>query len=525
MKLWIRTATLLTLFAALAACGGPASGPGGPGGPGGPDTGITGVTVTPSTGTVAVGSTLALSAAVQPADANQSVTWTTSSTAVATVAANGVVTGVGPATVTITATSVADPSRSASATLEVFCETYTALNLPTFVNTDTTVPPGCHDLAGTKRIVDGATLTFQGPAVIRATNDSTGIRVENGTLLSLGEAATPIRFTAQNANPGAWHGFRILPGTSGNELRHTTIEYAGRYTNTFHARGGGSLFTGVRVEPNASVTLDSVTIRRTSTGTGAGTEYVAALFIEREATVTMLGENRFVENQGPGVAVTASQLHMLSADADYGAALAANDENVVVVNDDDTAAPPLVTGSRAWPALNVPYRVVRPATIDGPGTVITIAPGARFEFETNAGIRVQNAATLRAIGGATSAERIVFTGAQATAGAWPGFHVNTTATNEIRNTDIEFAGQNSTSFNPVGGDGISTSVRVGDGVGVGTGGGQAASLTFVGNVVRQSAGSGIRLEHPSTSITPAVDQLTAQNTFLSIADADVDDAR
>lgn len=516
MKLWTRHATMLVLLTALAACGGQGAGPGGPGTGGGTD-----VIVTPATGTVAVGGTLALSA-------NQAVTWSTSSTSVATVNANGLVTGVGPATVTITATSQADPSRSASATLEVVCQTYSADALPGTISSDLTVPPGCHDLAGIKRVTSGATLTFEGPAVVRATNADAGIRVQDGTLRTLGEEATPVRFTSQSATPGSWHGFGIENGTSGTVLRHTTVEYAGRYSNAFHRRGGGSLFTGVRVEPNASATLDSVTIRRTGTGTGSGTEYVAGLFLERTANVTMTGDNRFIQNEGPGVALTASQLHMLSADADYGAAPAANVDNVVVVNDDSTSAPPVVTGSRSWPALNVPYRVVRPATIDGAGTVVTIAPGARFEFAADAGIRVQNEATLRAIGGSDAAERIVFTGTQASAGAWPGIHVNTTAANEIRNTDIEFAGQNSLSFNAVGGGGIQTSVRVGDGVGVGAGGGQAATLTFVDNVVRQSAGSGIRLEHPSTSTTPAtVAQLVDQNDFQSatIAGADVDDAR
>ena len=513
MKHWIRHAALLTLLAALAACGGSASGPGGTG------AGITGVTVTPASGTVSVGGTLALSASVEPAGANQAVNWTTSTTAVATVDANGVVTGVGPATVTITATSQADPSRSASATLEVVCTTYTALNLPTFINTDTTVPPGCHDLDGTKRVTEGVTLTFQSPSVVRAVSDTTGIRAEVGTLQTLGTEATPIRFTASTATPGSWHGFLVYPNGVAT-LAHTTIEYAGNYANAFHL---GNFNSGIRVQRDGTLTLDTVTIRATQ---AEATRRAAGLFVERDATVTMSGENRFIENQRHGVAVTASQLHMLSPDSDYGAAPAANTDNVVLVNDDDTSTPPIVTGTRTWPALNVPYRFARATVIDGVSTLVTIAPGARFAFAEDAGIRVQGGAGLRAVGAAD--DRIVFTGVTETAGTWPGFHINTTnPANELRFTQIEFAGQNSLSFNPVGGGGITTSVRVGDGVGEGTGGGQAASLTFVDNVVRQSAGSGIRLERSDTTITPAVAQLPAQNDFQSatIADDDIDDAR
>ncbi len=528
MRHWMRSVAAVALLITAAACGG-AGGPGGPGtgdpgngdpGNGGPSA-VTSVTVTPGTGTLAVGDTLLLSATVEPAGASQAVDWSTSSTAVATVDANGVVTGVGPATVTITATSVADASVSGSATLEVECVTYDALNLPTFIVEDTTVPRGCHELVGTKRVTDGATLTFESPAVVRAASDSTGIRVQVGALETLGTDSTPIRFTAPTASPGSWHGF-VVSEDGDATFSHTTIEYAGTYSNAFHLF---SVNSGIRVQRRGTLTLDTVTIRATQ---AEAARRGAGLFIEREASVTMLGENRFVENQGPGVAVTASQLHMLSPDGDYGGAAADNGDNVVLVNDDDTSAPPVVAGTRTWPALNVPYRVARSAVIDGSGTVVTIEPGARFEFAEDAGIRVRSDATLRAIGGPSADERIVFTGVDASAGAWPGLHINTdNPTNELRFTEIAFAGQNSLSFNPVGGGGIATSVRVGDGVGSGAGGGQAATLTFVDNVVRQSAGSGIRLEHPDTVITPDVDDLAAENTFDSatIADDDIDDVR
>ena len=67
----------------------------------------TGVTVSPSTATVAVSGTQALTATVAPATAtNQNVTWSSSDTDVATVDDDGVVTGVSAGTATITATTV-----------------------------------------------------------------------------------------------------------------------------------------------------------------------------------------------------------------------------------------------------------------------------------------------------------------------------------------------------------------------------------------------------------------------------------
>jgi hypothetical protein len=80
---------------------------------------VTGVSVTPASATVAVKSTTSLSVTVAPNNAtNKSVTWTSSNAGVATVSANGVVTGVAPGNATITA-KTADGARTASSTVTV----------------------------------------------------------------------------------------------------------------------------------------------------------------------------------------------------------------------------------------------------------------------------------------------------------------------------------------------------------------------------------------------------------------------
>lgn len=72
---------------------------------------VTSVTVTPDTDTLAIAATSQLSAAVAPGAASQSVTWSSSDPAVATVSATGLVTGVSAGTATITATSVIDGTK------------------------------------------------------------------------------------------------------------------------------------------------------------------------------------------------------------------------------------------------------------------------------------------------------------------------------------------------------------------------------------------------------------------------------
>lgn len=80
---------------------------------------VTGVAVTPTTVTVKIGASASLSATISPANAgNKSVAWSSNSTGVATVNANGVVTGVAAGTAIVTATT-ADGGRTASATVTV----------------------------------------------------------------------------------------------------------------------------------------------------------------------------------------------------------------------------------------------------------------------------------------------------------------------------------------------------------------------------------------------------------------------
>lgn len=66
---------------------------------------ITGIGVTPSTATVTVEETTTLTASVRPAGATATITWSSNDDSVATVDANGVVTGVSAGTAIITATA------------------------------------------------------------------------------------------------------------------------------------------------------------------------------------------------------------------------------------------------------------------------------------------------------------------------------------------------------------------------------------------------------------------------------------
>jgi len=80
---------------------------------------VASVAVAPATASVAVGATRQLTASALPATAGQNVTWSSATPGVATVNAAGLVTGVSAGTAVITAKSVSDPTKTATATITV----------------------------------------------------------------------------------------------------------------------------------------------------------------------------------------------------------------------------------------------------------------------------------------------------------------------------------------------------------------------------------------------------------------------
>ena len=81
---------------------------------------VTGVTVGPATSTGAVGSTVQLTATIAPAGATgKKVTWSSSNSAVATVDVRGLVTRLTKGTVTITATSQDDATKTGTSVITV----------------------------------------------------------------------------------------------------------------------------------------------------------------------------------------------------------------------------------------------------------------------------------------------------------------------------------------------------------------------------------------------------------------------
>jgi alpha-amylase len=90
---------------------------------------VTGVTVSPTSATINVGATQQLTATIAPTNAtNKNVTWTSSNSAVATVSASGLVTGIASGSATITVSSV-DGSKTAACAITVNAIAVTGVTL------------------------------------------------------------------------------------------------------------------------------------------------------------------------------------------------------------------------------------------------------------------------------------------------------------------------------------------------------------------------------------------------------------
>jgi uncharacterized protein YjdB len=135
-----------------------------------------GVSISPSTGAILTSATLQLSATVQGTVTNKSVTWSASS---GSVTANGLFTAPAAAgTATVKATSVADPTKSATATITV--------NAPS-VSSITLSPTSASILAG-------ATQQFNATVQGTVTNKSIAWSASSGSINSAGlftAGATP----------------------------------------------------------------------------------------------------------------------------------------------------------------------------------------------------------------------------------------------------------------------------------------------------------------------------------------------
>ncbi len=480
---------------ALAACGGN----------GGPGLIVTGVVVTPSDASVEVDATLPLTATVQPAGVSQAVNWASGTEAVATVSSAGVVTGVSEGAAVITATSIADPSRSGSVTVTVTAagtdpdpgpgeEPITVVCDGTGVisediTTATTITPDCYRV--TTNITVSAPLTIE-PGTVLEFGSSAGLRIgAGGSLRAEGSAVNPIVFTSVSRDPNDWNGVGIFTSSSENVLDHVVIENAGRRSTPVNDFNYANFY----LAENGRVAITNSTFRNAGGGGNGVGVYVESASSELAA----FSGNTFGANAAAAMRITAEQLGQLGSDNAFAAEGTLPGARHILVRGTT------IRTSMTWPAADVPYRIAGAnAFIDAPGETVVIEAGATFEFQSLRGLRL-DAGTLRAEG--TSDARIVFTSASGDPNDWAGVGISSnSASNSFAFVTLENAGQRVTPINDFNYAGLfidaDSSMSVTDSLFRTTGGGgsgiyvEAASarlLAFERNAFEANTGPPIRL--------------------------------
>ena len=187
------TAATAACLAVLAACGGDNDSPADPGpGNGGPASVAT-VTITPTTASVVIGKTTQLTAATKDAAGTvlvgRAIAWTTSAAAIATVDANGLVTGVAAGNANITATSEGKTTQAAiTVSVTPVASVTVAPNAPE-VKVGATVP-----LAATVKDEQGTVLT--GRAVVWSTSAANIATIDAATGVVTGVVTGTATMTA-----------------------------------------------------------------------------------------------------------------------------------------------------------------------------------------------------------------------------------------------------------------------------------------------------------------------------------------
>lgn len=147
------------------------------------------VTVSPKNPSIVIGGSVQLSARVNPIGSDQTVTWTSSNAGVATVSANGIVTGASTGTATITARSSDGVTNSTSVTV----------NKPAATGVWISAQNVSVTIGGTTQLY-ASVLPSTADQTVTWSSSNTGVATVSGSGVVQGVSAGSVTITAQSLN-------------------------------------------------------------------------------------------------------------------------------------------------------------------------------------------------------------------------------------------------------------------------------------------------------------------------------------
>lgn len=351
------------------------------------------------------------------------VTWTSSDETRATVNQNGVVTGRGGGSVTITARG--DNNKTGSITLTI----RGAIHSQSITANETWRAADNPHLVTRSLTVDGSStpvLTLEPGVEVRFARDA-GLAFggnSGGTLKAVGTQAAPIRMIADNASPqpGFWKGLLFQNGSGSSELRHATLSHC----------GGGNATGAACVFANSRPVVENVTVQQS----GRYGVYLddAGAFGSGSGNLTVRGSAHHP------IHVEANQAGSIPVNT----VLAENARNTVEIQGGSNQG--TVSTSQTWPNLGVPYVISGPQLfVGGPGVAtLTLLAGTELRFQSQAEvfIGINRDGALLVQGTAAAPVRFTADASAPVAGHWRGISLTGPAASASRltHTVVEFCG-------------------------------------------------------------------------------------
>lgn len=331
-------------------------------------------------------------------------------------------------------------------------------------------------------VADSDVVLTWAPGVEIAFEEGTGVDVDKGALSAVGTADDPIVLRGVDASKSYWGGIVFRSNASKNELAFVELSDGGASGHNF--RTYGLLVIGRAKVSN-------------STFKNIGSD--AAFVVDEGASIEGFAKNGFAANAGFPISLPAGLAGELDGESDFaGPSDAKNAKPWVYLTDKGH-----VKKTQTWRKQNVPYRVAGTPSINEASAVVTIEPGARFEFEEGKGLYVEKGA-LTAKG--TSDAPIVFTGVDADLkGYWSGLYfLSNDSKNALEHVTVSGGGASGYNF---GFYGV----------------GAAGQLSISKSDIRDNGTRGLWIRK-GASITPdTVAELRAQNTFANNGQSTNDD--
>ena len=413
---------------------------------------VAGVSVAANPSTIAAGATTSLTATVTSSGpCSTAVSWSATGGALSpdgnSAAFSSPVAGI----YTITATSVADPTRSGTATVAVTGAAGCGPPTGATVTHSATISADeiwagngvTHLVPGTIAITGSATVTVQ-PCAIVSLGAGASINVNNSArLVSAGSGSGgTVSFVPTNGT-APWGALRGNSATSLIDLSWTTLQGAG----ALGGQGANSAITvagpGYSVTPVPVVRVNNVTI---DSPQGGGIYLdTSAAFTSDSTGLTIRGASDYVlsstmmalQSIPPGSYADASNVHgfvdIIGPNANVFADLTIHNYLPVRIKASGMTVRPPPTGSGPVTLTLEPGARIRFARV-------VAAPGALVEFGSNGNAPNNQVGVLVAMG--TAADPIVFTSDEAApvAGDWFGLWLATSPGSQLDHVVIEYAG-------------------------------------------------------------------------------------